>query len=146
MVSTAEAAKSNGKASGSRAGDSAAEKKAKDRAMAVSEVESKQRAESLKRTVGQIEKTFGKGSIMRLDEKAFAQIPGHSTGTISLDLALGGRGIPMGRIVEIYGPESSGKTTLALTVAGNVQKRGGVHRRRACAGPDMGAQAGGERR
>ena len=122
MVTTAAHAKTNGKATS----DTKADTKAKDRAMAVSEVESKQRAESLKRTLGQIEKTFGKGSIMRLDESVFAAAPGISTGTISLDLALGGRGIPVGRIVEIYGPESSGKTTLALTVAGSVQKGGGV--------------------
>jgi recombination protein RecA len=87
---------------------------------------SKERAEALARTVGQIEKTFGKGSIMKLDEEAMAAVPGVTTGAISLDLALGGRGIPMGRIVEVYGPESSGKTTLALTIAGQVQKRGGV--------------------
>ena len=119
MVTTApRAAKANGKAS--------SDTKAKDREMAASEVESKQRAEALKRAVGQIEKTFGKGSIMRLDESSFASAPGYSTGTISLDLAVGGRGIPVGRIVEIYGPESSGKTTLALTIAGNVQKGGGV--------------------
>ncbi|MBX9737265.1 MAG: DNA recombination/repair protein RecA, partial [Phycisphaerales bacterium] len=76
--------------------------------------------------VGQIEKTFGKGSIMKLDEQAYLSIPGISTGTLSLDLALGGKGIPRGRIIEIFGPESSGKTTLALTVAANAQRDGGV--------------------
>jgi recombination protein RecA len=76
--------------------------------------------------VGQIEKAFGKGSIMKLDEHAYLAIPGISTGSISLDLALGGKGIPRGRIIEIFGPESSGKTTLALTVAGQAQKAGGV--------------------
>ncbi len=89
-------------------------------------VEEKARSEALQRTVGQIEKTFGKGSIMKLDENAFASIPGISTGTLSLDLALGGRGIPAGRIIEVYGPESSGKTTLALTAVANCQKNGGV--------------------
>jgi hypothetical protein len=74
----------------------------------------------------QIDKTFGKGSIMRMDEDAYLSIPGISTGAISLDLALGGKGIPRGRIVEIFGPESSGKTTLALTVAANAQRDGGV--------------------
>jgi recombination protein RecA len=78
------------------------------------------------RVVTQIEKSYGKGSIMRLDEDAYLAIPGISTGTLSLDLALGGRGIPKGRIVEVFGPESSGKTTLALTVAANAQKAGGV--------------------
>ncbi len=96
------------------------------RMKAQQEVEAKQRRESLDRTLGQIEKSYGKGSIMRLDENAFARIPGISTGTISLDLALGGKGMPVGRIVEIYGPESSGKTTLALTVAAHAQKKGGV--------------------
>ncbi|MBX3405931.1 MAG: recombinase RecA [Phycisphaeraceae bacterium] len=87
---------------------------------------SKEKAKALDMAVGQIEKTFGKGSIMKLDEHAYANIPGISTGAISLDLALGGKGIPRGRIVEIFGPESSGKTTLALTVAAQAQKAGGV--------------------
>jgi recombination protein RecA len=87
---------------------------------------SKEKAQALDRAVSQIEKSFGKGSIMRLDEDAYLAIPGISTGALSLDLALGGRGIPRGRIVEIFGPESSGKTTLALTVAANAQKAGGV--------------------
>ena len=86
----------------------------------------KEKAASLERTLAQIDKSFGQGSIMRLDEDAYLAIPGISTGTLSLDLALGGKGIPRGRIVEIFGPESSGKTTLALTVAANAQKNGGV--------------------
>ncbi len=86
----------------------------------------KERAQALERTVQQIEKTFGKGSIMKMDENALAAVPGISTGTLSLDLALGGKGIPVGRVVEIFGPESSGKTTLALTVAAHAQKKGGV--------------------
>ncbi|MBX3375862.1 MAG: recombinase RecA [Phycisphaeraceae bacterium] len=89
-------------------------------------IEDKEKARALSQAVSQIEKTFGKGSIMRLDEDAYLNIPGISTGAISLDLALGGKGIPRGRIVEIFGPESSGKTTLALTVAANAQKAGGV--------------------
>jgi recombination protein RecA len=89
-------------------------------------VEDKAKTASLGRAIQQIEKTFGKGAIMRLDENAYAAIPGISTGTLSLDLALGGKGIPAGRVVEIYGPESSGKTTLALTVAAHSQKGGGV--------------------
>lgn len=88
--------------------------------------DNKERAQVLSRAVAQIEKTFGKGSIMRLDEDAYLNIPGISTGALSLDLALGGKGIPRGRIVEIFGPESSGKTTLALTVAAHAQKAGGV--------------------
>ncbi|MEL7473099.1 MAG: recombinase RecA [Planctomycetota bacterium] len=86
----------------------------------------KEKQQALDRTLQQIDKAFGQGSIMRLDEEAYLAIPGISTGTISLDLALGGKGIPRGRIVEVFGPESSGKTTLALTVAKNAQKTGGV--------------------
>ncbi len=88
--------------------------------------QAKERAQVLERTLQQIERSFGKGSIMTLNEDAFAAIPGISTGTLSLDLALGGKGLPVGRVVEIYGPESSGKTTLALTVLGHAQKDGGV--------------------
>ncbi|MEM7623660.1 MAG: hypothetical protein AAF235_10720, partial [Planctomycetota bacterium] len=87
---------------------------------------SKEKTQSLGRVLSQIEKNYGKGSIMRLDEDAYLAIPGVSTGALSLDLALGGRGIPRGRIVEVFGPESSGKTTLALTVAAHAQKAGGV--------------------
>jgi recombination protein RecA len=87
---------------------------------------SKEKMLAIGQAVGQIEKAFGKGSIMKLDETAYLAIPGISTGSISLDLALGGKGIPRGRIVEIFGPESSGKTTLALTVAAQAQKGGGV--------------------
>jgi len=89
-------------------------------------LEDKQKNLALKQTLGQIEKAFGKGSIMKMDEAAYLAVPGISTGAISLDLALGGKGIPRGRIVEIFGPESSGKTTLALTVAANAQKENGV--------------------
>jgi len=87
---------------------------------------SKEKLQAIGTTVAQIEKAFGKGSIMKLDEHAYLAIPGISTGALSLDLALGGKGIPRGRIVEIFGPESSGKTTLALTVAAQAQKEGGV--------------------
>ncbi|QDU79928.1 Protein RecA [Polystyrenella longa] len=80
----------------------------------------------LDNALGQIEKAFGKGSIMKLSGSAAGRIPGISTGALSLDLALGGQGIPRGRIVEFYGPESSGKTTLALHVIASAQKTGGV--------------------
>lgn len=84
------------------------------------------REKALTQAVTQIERSFGKGSIMRLDDDP-ANIPeGISTGSISLDLALGGRGIPRGRVVEVYGPESSGKTTLTLHAIAEVQKQGGV--------------------
>ena len=78
------------------------------------------------RAMEAIEKAYGKGSIMKLDGDSLAPIPSVPTGALSLDLALGGRGLPRGRIIEIFGPESSGKTTLALTVVANAQKNGGV--------------------
>ena len=81
---------------------------------------------ALQITISQIEKEFGKGSIMRLGaEAAAADVPVFSTGSLSLDLALGIGGLPAGRIVEIYGPESSGKTTLCLHVIANAQAKGG---------------------
>src|SRR5690606_4187372 len=75
-----------------------------------------------------IEKQFGKGSIMRLggEQNLYDDIPVISTGSISLDIGLGIGGLPRGRIVEVYGPESSGKTTLALSAIAQVQKTGGV--------------------
>ncbi|MDD5245628.1 MAG: recombinase RecA [Syntrophorhabdaceae bacterium] len=76
--------------------------------------------------VSQIEKLFGKGSIMKLGEKPLEEVPVVSTGSISLDMALGIGGLPRGRVVEIYGPEASGKTTLALQVLAEIQKAGGV--------------------
>ncbi len=94
--------------------------------MANTMTEDKSRLQALERTLSQIEKTFGSGSIMRLDEEAHLHIPGISTGAISLDLALGGQGVPRGRIVEVFGPESSGKTTLALSIVASAQQTGGV--------------------
>jgi recombination protein RecA len=82
--------------------------------------------DSLNRTLQQIEKTYGQGAIMRLDQSGIGRVEGISTGSLSLDLALGGAGVPRGRIVEVYGPESSGKTTLALTIAAEAQKKDGV--------------------
>jgi len=75
--------------------------------------------------IGQIEKEFGKGAIMRLGEKTAVDVPVISTGAISLDIALGTGGIPRGRVTEIFGPESSGKTTLALHILAEAQKAGG---------------------
>jgi recombination protein RecA len=76
--------------------------------------------------LGQIEKQFGKGSIMRMGENAHMQIEAVSTGALSLDLALGIGGLPRGRIVEIYGPESSGKSTLAMHAVAEAQRNGGI--------------------
>ncbi|MGE3404645.1 MAG: recombinase RecA [Vicinamibacterales bacterium] len=87
----------------------------------------KERNKALDIAVGQIEKQFGKGSIMRLGQTgAIAPIEVISTGAISIDYALGVGGVPRGRVVEVYGPESSGKTTLALQVIAQAQKNGGM--------------------
>ena len=87
--------------------------------------EEKQKA--LDAALAQIEKQFGKGSVMKLGDKgANMQIETTPTGCLSLDLALGLGGIPKGRIIEVYGPESSGKTTVALHMVAEVQKRGGI--------------------
>jgi recombination protein RecA len=84
------------------------------------------RDKALEMALGQIDKQFGKGSIMRLGEKAAVGVESISTGALSLDLALGIGGLPRGRIVEIYGPESSGKSTLAMHVVAEAQRNGGV--------------------
>jgi len=81
---------------------------------------------ALERVIAQIEKEYGQGAIMQMDEHNYAKIEGISTGSLSLDIALGGVGIPRGRVTELYGPESSGKTTLALHVIACAQKAGGV--------------------
>jgi recombination protein RecA len=80
----------------------------------------------LKNALSQIEKQFGKGAIMQLGENSALEVQGISTGALSLDIALGGRGLPRGRIIEIFGPEASGKTTVALHAVANAQKQGGV--------------------
>ena len=84
-----------------------------------------QKVEALKRAVSGIEKQFGKGSIMQLGASTKLNVETISTGAISLDIALGVGGLPKGRIVEIFGPEASGKTTLALHVLAEAQKNGG---------------------
>ena len=84
------------------------------------------RDSALNRAVQQIEKQFGKGAVMRLDGEIKRSIDGIPTGSLSLDIALGGAGVPRGRILEVFGPESSGKTTLALHVIASCQKMGGV--------------------
>ncbi len=81
---------------------------------------------ALDRVIAQIEQQYGQGAIMQMDEHAYAKIEGIRTGALSLDIALGGVGVPRGRITELYGPESSGKTTLALHVIAEAQKLGGV--------------------
>ncbi|MBI5722322.1 MAG: recombinase RecA [Planctomycetes bacterium] len=86
----------------------------------------RKREQALDAAVKQIEKSYGVGSIMRLAEDQIVSVPGIPTGALSLDLALGGQGMPRGRICELFGPESSGKTTLALHVIAGAQKLGGI--------------------
>jgi recombination protein RecA len=86
----------------------------------------KKRQQALDAAVKQIEKNFGAGSIMKLTEEQTRKVPGISTGALSLDLALGGSGVPRGRICELFGPEGSGKTTLALHIMASAQRNGGV--------------------
>ncbi|MPY89935.1 MAG: recombinase RecA [Luteitalea sp.] len=88
--------------------------------------DAKERLRAIELAVGQIEKQFGKGSIMRLGQREVDAVPSISTGAISLDWALGVGGLPRGRVVEIFGPEASGKTTLALQVIAQAQKAGGM--------------------
>ena len=90
------------------------------------EVEAKEKNKALEAAINQIDENFGKGSVMKLGQQAALDIESVSTGSLSLDLALGIGGLPKGRIVEIYGPESSGKTTLALQVVAEAQKIGGI--------------------
>src|SRR3954468_6660713 len=81
---------------------------------------------ALNNAISQIEKTFGAGAIMKLGEGSHLEEDGLSTGVLSLDLALGGKGLPRGRIIELFGHESSGKTTIALQAVANAQRNGGV--------------------
>ena len=90
------------------------------------EKELKEKNKSLDAAISQIDQNFGKGSVMRLGQQQALDIEAVSTGSLSLDLALGIGGLPKGRIIEIYGPESSGKTTLALQVVAEAQKAGGI--------------------
>ena len=84
------------------------------------------KTKDLKETLSQIEKQFGKGTVMRMGDKEILDIPSISTGSVGLDIALGIGGIPQGRVTEIYGPESSGKTTLTLQIIAECQKKGGT--------------------
>ncbi|BDX38320.1 protein RecA [Tenuifilaceae bacterium CYCD] len=87
---------------------------------------SKEKLKALQATLDKIEKDFGKGSIMKMGDKAIAEVSAISSGSLSLDIALGIGGYPRGRVVEIYGPESSGKTTLAIHAIAEAQKQGGI--------------------
>ena len=87
---------------------------------------SNEKLKALKLTLDKIDKDYGKGSVMMMNEKGELQQEVISTGSIGLDVALGIGGLPKGRVVEIYGPESSGKTTLAIHVIAEAQKKGGI--------------------
>ena len=90
------------------------------------ETETKEKNKALEAAISQIDENFGKGSVMKLGQKAALDVESISTGSLSLDLALGIGGLPKGRVIEIYGPESSGKTTLALQVVAEAQKVSGI--------------------
>ncbi|MEX2659488.1 MAG: DNA recombination/repair protein RecA, partial [Acidimicrobiales bacterium] len=84
------------------------------------------RDKALDMAVGQIEKSFGKGSIMKMGEKGTMKVEAISTGSLAVDLALGVGGLPRGRVVEIFGPEASGKSTMAMHVVAEAQRNGGI--------------------
>jgi len=86
----------------------------------------KEKLKALQLTMEKIDKTYGKGAIMKMGDEAIEDIPTISTGSLSLDMALGVGGLPRGRVIEIYGPESSGKTTLAIHAIAEAQKAGGI--------------------
>jgi len=90
------------------------------------EMEDKEKGKALEAALSQIERAYGKGSIMKLGENSVVEMESISTGSLGLDIALGIGGLPRGRIIEIYGPESSGKTTLTLHAVAQAQKEGGV--------------------
>lgn len=88
--------------------------------------DAKEKLKALQSTIDKLEKTYGKGTIMKLSDERVVDIPAISTGSLGLDIALGIGGIPRGRIIEVYGPESSGKTTLTMHCIAEAQKRGGL--------------------
>jgi recombination protein RecA len=94
--------------------------------MSATETTSKEKLKVLQLAIDRLEKTYGKGTIMRMGDSPVEAIEAISTGSISLDMALGIGGLPKGRVIEIYGPESSGKTTLAIHAIAEVQKTGGI--------------------
>ena len=88
--------------------------------------DSDEKLKALQITIDKLEKTYGKGTIMKLNDKKVLDVPVISTGSLSLDMALGVGGIPRGRVIEVYGPESSGKTTLSMHCIAEAQKQGGL--------------------
>ena len=102
-----------------------AKKGAVDRLIDADKADPRRKA-ALEMALANVEKQYGKGSAMRLGDKPLQDVEVIPTGSLALDMALGIGGVPRGRIVEVYGPESSGKTTLALHIVANAQKNGGV--------------------
>jgi len=94
--------------------------------MASDDKERKEKDKALELTIAKLDKAYGKGTVMRLNDDNVIDVPSISTGSLGLDLALGVGGVPRGRVVEIYGPESSGKTTLAMHCIAEAQKKGGI--------------------
>jgi recombination protein RecA len=88
--------------------------------------DAKEKLKALQLTIDKLEKTYGKGTVMKLSDEKVMDVPAISTGSLGLDIALGIGGIPRGRITEIYGPESSGKTTLTMHCIAEAQKKGGL--------------------
>ena len=88
--------------------------------------ENAEKLKALKLTIDKLEKSYGKGVVMKMDDDSVVNIPSISTGSLGLDMALGIGGLPKGRVVEIYGPEASGKTTLAMHCVAEAQKKGGI--------------------
>ncbi len=101
-------------------------KKARDKSSEIDNIQDSDKDRALSAALAQIERQFGKGSMMRLGDQEHVVVPAVSTGSLGLDIALGIGGLPRGRVVEIYGPESSGKTTLTLQVVAEAQKTGGT--------------------
>src|ERR1043165_8526068 len=88
--------------------------------------DAKEKLKALQLTIDKLEKTYGKGTVMKLSDEKIMDVPAISTGSLGLDIALGIGGIPRGRVTEIYGPESSGKTTLTMHAIAEAQKKGGL--------------------
>ncbi|MFA5795291.1 MAG: recombinase RecA [Candidatus Brocadiia bacterium] len=103
-----------------------AEQKEKEKKAPAVSAEQKQKSDALTQAIAHLEKQYGKGAVMKLGGETRIDIPCISTGSLSLDIALGGRGVPKGRVIEIFGPEASGKTTLSLHIVANAQKNGGT--------------------
>ena len=126
MARTPVADRSDAKSASSNGSSNSPVVKDVSRSAAVPSPRDTARDSALQRAVQQIEKQFGKGAVMKLDGENIKPIDGIPTGSLSLDIALGGAGIPRGRVIEVFGPESSGKTTLTLHIIASAQKMGGV--------------------